>query len=198
VPVLAIGPNRSLFGTTLGGGAANAGTIFELKRPAAPGGNWREKVLYSFTDPLDGGNPAAPLIIAKNAALFGTAQLGGAFNAGVVFALAPPASPGGDWAERLLYTFEGGSDGAHPAAALLATKNGLLFGTTAGGSFFRAAWNGLRSQALTRTSFRLIGIDVHSSTVPNRKMLIGSGTEATAPTCPCNMPLPELAGVIQS
>ena len=46
----------NLFGTSLGGGVDNPGTIFELS--PTPGGSWTETVLYSFTAGLDGAYPS--------------------------------------------------------------------------------------------------------------------------------------------
>jgi hypothetical protein len=37
---------------------------------------------------------------------------GGKNGDGLVFSLKPPASPGGEWTETVLYRFTGGSDGA--------------------------------------------------------------------------------------
>jgi uncharacterized repeat protein (TIGR03803 family) len=61
----------NLYGTTNGGGAYNAGTVFEL----TPNGNggWTESVLYSFTGGADGANPQAGLIFDQSGNLYGTA-----------------------------------------------------------------------------------------------------------------------------
>lgn len=53
---------------------------------------------------------------------------------GVVFSLAPPATPGGPWTETVLYTFSGASDGSNPGSVVIGS-GGVLYGTTsAGGS----------------------------------------------------------------
>lgn len=92
------------------------------------------ELLYSFAQdgkPNDGRTPLADLIVAGGA-LYGTTQDGGITNdqcdlgCGTVFT----ATTGG--AERVLYRFRGGGDGAGPAAGLLAI-NGTLFGTTRAG-----------------------------------------------------------------
>jgi len=47
-----------LYGTTgSGGGPAQAGTVFELTPPSAPGGVWTETVLYAFQGIPDGLDP---------------------------------------------------------------------------------------------------------------------------------------------
>ncbi len=92
------------------------------------------ELLYSFAQngkPNDGRTPLANLI-AAGGALYGTTQNGGITNdqcdlgCGTVFT----ATTAG--AERVLYRFRGGGDGAGPAAGLLAI-DGTLFGTTRGG-----------------------------------------------------------------
>jgi uncharacterized repeat protein (TIGR03803 family) len=40
----------NLYGTTEGGGASYAGTVFELKRAASAGATWTKTVLYDGTD----------------------------------------------------------------------------------------------------------------------------------------------------
>ena len=71
------------FGTTLQGGAANQGTVFEI---TADG---HERVLYSFSGGADGGWPYAGLIHGPDGTLYGTASKGGGAAAGVVFAITP-------------------------------------------------------------------------------------------------------------
>jgi uncharacterized repeat protein (TIGR03803 family) len=64
--------------------------------------------------------------------LYGTTNYGGAYGWGVVFKLAP--NPDGTWTERVLHSFTGGADGAHPTnAGLIFDANGNLYGTTAAG-----------------------------------------------------------------
>src|SRR5262249_15945080 len=73
----------NLFGTTEFGGASNQGTVFEI---AAGGGGIT--TLASFNG-FNGALPAGgPLVIDGGGNLFGTALLGGAFNAGTVFDIA--------------------------------------------------------------------------------------------------------------
>ena len=40
---------------------------------------------------------------------------------------------GGGWTEIVLYTFQGGSDGAYPVGAVILDRSGNLYGTAAGG-----------------------------------------------------------------
>ena len=122
---LAFGLRGALFGTTSGGNKnAQAGIVFKLKPPATQGGSWTEGVLYRFTGGSDGANPNAALVVDKTGNLYGTTY-GGGQSYGVIFEIAF-----GTWTESVLYSFTGGSDGAHPAAGLLKDKAGNLYGTT--------------------------------------------------------------------
>ncbi|MGA8098728.1 MAG: choice-of-anchor tandem repeat GloVer-containing protein [Candidatus Cybelea sp.] len=88
------------------------------------------KVLYSFGAPPDGNNPRAGLIYVGSW-LYGTTSGGGSYSCidtlyqgcGTVFSV----TLGG--AERVLYSFGGGSDGSNPLAALI-DVGGTLYGTT--------------------------------------------------------------------
>src|ERR1017187_7085825 len=57
---LVVNPAGNLYGTTNNGGAYTYGTVFELTPTA---GGWTEKVLYSFSNGTDGGNPQSGLIL---------------------------------------------------------------------------------------------------------------------------------------
>ena len=108
----------NLFGTTVQGGAAGNGTVFQI----TPTGT--EKVLYSFAGGTDGANPTAGLLRAKGN-LFGTTVYGGTFGAGTVFEIPKKG------AEKVLYSFSGIPDGVGPyGATLVADKQGNLYGTT--------------------------------------------------------------------
>jgi uncharacterized repeat protein (TIGR03803 family) len=73
----------NLYGTTVGGGAHQFGTVFELT-PKASGG-WTETVLHSFYgNGKDGAYPHG-LIFDAAGNLYGTTQLGGASGSGTVF-----------------------------------------------------------------------------------------------------------------
>jgi uncharacterized repeat protein (TIGR03803 family) len=148
-PVASLLTDKSgaIYGTTIHGGGANecapagigCGTAFKLS-PSASG--YTERVIYSFQGGSDGAVPAVALIADSKGVLYGTTVYGGTGNCssgsfgpgcGTVFKLTPSGS---GYAETVLYAFKGGpKDGANPRAALLARKNGALFGTTqAGGS----------------------------------------------------------------
>ena len=123
----------ALYGTTFNGGTHGGGTVFKLTPPTISGGSWTEAVLYSFTGGgSDGGFPFTGVIADKSGALYGTTGSGGT-GYGTVFKLTPPATSGGAWAERTLYSFTGASDGGGPYAGLIFDASGALYSTTAGG-----------------------------------------------------------------
>jgi uncharacterized repeat protein (TIGR03803 family) len=128
----------NLYGATTGGGAQGYGTVFEL----SPGGHgeWTESVLHSFNN-KDGGEPGANLIFDAAGNLYSTTQVGGAYNSGTIFKLAPDKN--GKWTETVLHSFNG-KDGNAPVSALIFDSLGNLYGTTAGGlygAFTAGKWN---------------------------------------------------------
>jgi uncharacterized repeat protein (TIGR03803 family) len=118
--------NGILYGTTPYGGVCfyGCGTVFSVD----PGTD-AENVLYTFCSQAnctDGAQPVASLI-EVNGLLYGTAQLGGDADSGVVFSIDPTTG-----AETVLHAFAGGTDGAYPLASLI-NQEGILYGTTEGG-----------------------------------------------------------------
>ena len=77
----------NLFGTTFLGGANDHGTVFEIAK--IPGGYASTPTTLvdfcSLADCADGEGPVAGLIADPKGNLFGTTNVGGANNAGVVF-----------------------------------------------------------------------------------------------------------------
>jgi uncharacterized repeat protein (TIGR03803 family) len=80
---LARDSSGNLYGTTVAGGAANAGVVFKLDSSG------HETVLHSFTGGDDGGNPYVGVILGQEGQLYGTTAFGGRENVGVVFAIEP-------------------------------------------------------------------------------------------------------------
>lgn len=52
-----------------------------------------------------------------------------------------PAFHGADTRERVIYNFQGGSDGASPQGTLMADKRGVLYGTTTYGGIYGCTFN---------------------------------------------------------
>ena len=120
----------AIYGTTRNGGTQNFGTVFLLAPPASSGGPWTKTTLHSFMDANDGAYPNE-LLLGDKGVIYGTTS--GYSTQGNVFALEPPASPGGDWTVNVLHAFANDFiDGAFPTAGLT-WGGGAFYGTTAGG-----------------------------------------------------------------
>ena len=97
--------------------------------------NAAEKVLHTFQGGTDGAVPWGTPVADSAGNLYGTTAGGGAgtncfegnLGCGTVFKLAP------DGSENVLYSFQGGSDGARPFDGLAFDGSGNLYGTTAEG-----------------------------------------------------------------
>jgi uncharacterized repeat protein (TIGR03803 family) len=119
----------NLYGVAVGGGAAQDGAVFELVNAS---GSYTEKILYGFAGPPSDGRTPTGLLMDSVGNLYGTTQLGGASancdnNCGTVFEL---VNTSGNYTEKLLYSFTGGTDGSFPNATLLMDATGKLYSTT--------------------------------------------------------------------
>ena len=130
----------NLYGATSGGGAAsidcgesNCGTVFQLKPPTTPGGAWTESDIYNFfsVGTTDGISPTGILLNAGGV-LYGTTNGGGTSGLGTMFKLTPPATSGGSWTEKVLFSFSGGTSGSFPTSVVQG-KKGVLYGATSFG-----------------------------------------------------------------
>jgi len=132
---LVVDKTGALLGTTSGGGALQAGTVYKLTRQS--GDVWTHDILYTFSGGSDGGSPEAGITISPGGSVFGTASTGGSGGpdfGGVVFRLDPPTTQGNPWTETVLHSF-GGPDGFRSLARLV-PRNGKLYGTTSLGGRF--------------------------------------------------------------
>jgi len=134
----------NLYGTTVGGGRKNYGTVFEL---TVQGDNtWKETILYNFAGGTDGEMPYASLIFDATGNLYGTTYQGGnsgcrGIGCGIVFELTPGAH--GKRTETILHAFQDdGVDGHQPYAGLVFDSAGNLYGTTAYGPTYGYFNNG--------------------------------------------------------
>jgi uncharacterized repeat protein (TIGR03803 family) len=104
--------------------AAALAVILAMGTPGIAAAAASQQTIYSFTVGADGGRPKSPLIIDETGALYGTTSAGGNRSicyqtpgCGVVFRLTPPAAGQSNAVETVLYTFNGGTDGAGGRAA---------------------------------------------------------------------------------
>ncbi|HEV2424134.1 MAG TPA: choice-of-anchor tandem repeat GloVer-containing protein [Terriglobia bacterium] len=117
------GTDGNLYGTTVGGGAYDNGTIFKISL----GGTLTTLHSFGFSD---GASPYSSLIQASDGNFYGTTFGGGAQFYGTVFKM----TPGGTL--TTLYSFcaqSGCADGAEPEGALLQANDGNFYGATFSG-----------------------------------------------------------------
>ena len=117
----------NLYGTTLGGGANNNGTVFELSTTGS------ETVLHAFQNTPDFATPYGGLVMDNLGNLYGTTWFGGANGTGGVYEISPNQT------ETILYdkwcALPCTQDGSSSGATLILSK-GNLFGTSVlGGAF---------------------------------------------------------------
>src|SRR5579875_2464063 len=118
------GKDGALYGTTYGGGDNGDGVVFKIN---TNGSNFQ--VLYSFDFMInDGSNVNAGVIQGSDGALYGTTEIGGAYDDGVVFKI----DTNGYY--HLIYNFSANnnSDGAGPNGVIQG-NDGNLYGTTQSG-----------------------------------------------------------------
>jgi uncharacterized repeat protein (TIGR03803 family) len=118
----------NLYGTTLGGGISNLGTVYEVTKSG------KERILHSFTGAPDGADPAGTLFLDSDGLLYGTTYSGGdvscvgeTYGCGTVFQIDNSGN------EKVLYSFNGSSDGSLPTGNVISDSRGFLYGTTSRG-----------------------------------------------------------------
>jgi len=111
----------------VGDGGKNFGAVYKLTLEAS---SPRESVVYRFQSQTDGENPIGRLVVDGAGRLYGVTIRGGKTGNGTVYRI------GGPHEHRVLYDFEGGTDGSEPTAGLLVGNDGALYGTTYGGGVY--------------------------------------------------------------
>jgi uncharacterized repeat protein (TIGR03803 family) len=169
------GTNGNFYGATSAGGAKGYGTVFEI----TPSGAFA--ALYSFTNGIDGGTPAAGLALGAGGNLFGTASTGGSYGMGTLFEIS------GNGNFTALYSFVGPSDGAAPLAPLMLGDDGNLYGTTSsgggsdGGTAFKLELSTLAVPQFTSIVFGSALITVTWTTVPGQMYQLQFATNLAQP-----------------
>jgi uncharacterized repeat protein (TIGR03803 family) len=150
---LTLDSGGKLYGTTLLGGIetcpqGGCGVAFRM---SGSGSNWILSTLFEFPNNATiGMNPSSPLTFGPDGALYGTTQGGSGCSlsgCGVIFRLAPPASPCHAvvcrWTETPIYDFHGNGDGIEPAnSPVTFDAAGSAYGTTyeGGANNLGAVW----------------------------------------------------------
>jgi uncharacterized repeat protein (TIGR03803 family) len=127
----------NLYGTTISGGSADEGAVFELE--PTQGGPWKETVLHSFTPQYyDGSRPSGRLAFDASGNLYGATPNGGKYSCdgqgcGMVYELAA-----GNWEETVIFDlrgrhFKGISDDIEGVSF---DPQGSLYGTATGAVLF--------------------------------------------------------------
>jgi uncharacterized repeat protein (TIGR03803 family) len=116
------GADGNFYGAALQGGENGFGTVFKLTLAGV------ESIVYSFgpNGSGDAQNPSGGLVQASDGTLYGTSG-GGATGNGTVFKVTPQG------AERVLYSFAGGTDAIGPNPGLVLDAAGNLYGTSSSG-----------------------------------------------------------------
>ncbi len=127
---LVIDAKGDIFGTTISGGANDAGSVFEIEKTST-GYASTPTTLASFA-PTDGQltfNRPKTMIVDANGDLFGTTDPSSQNSGGIVFEIVR-TSTGYESTPRVVVNFNGGANGVGLGANVAADASGDLFGTT--------------------------------------------------------------------
>jgi uncharacterized repeat protein (TIGR03803 family) len=115
----------SLYGTVSDGGEYASGAIFKLT--PTPSG-YAYSPVYEFEGHYDGSAPSGFLTVDRAGRIFGvTYNGGGPAYLGTVYSVEPTQH---GYRERVLYAFQGGTDGQNPYAGVSVGRDGTIYGTT--------------------------------------------------------------------
>ena len=130
VPGLVFDKAGNLYGAHFSSGEKGRGAVYQLT--PSQGGGWTYTAICSFGRRNDGFPSHGP-IISEAGNLYGTMYYQPHSPSNGVYELKPPATKGGAWTERVLYTFcsqSNCSDGDNPLGRLIFDGKGTLYGTT--------------------------------------------------------------------
>ena len=109
------GTDGAFYGTVPQGGPGEWGTVFRITRTG------KFSLLYSFSGERNGRFPTAALVQATDGNLYGTTEIGGSANSGVIFEITRERK------FSVIYNFDNAS-GAYPTSALVQHTDGKLYG----------------------------------------------------------------------
>ena len=110
-------PDGYVYGTTCGGGAEDAGTVFRVR---ADGSAF--EVLHDFSPATDGVYPCSSLTAGLDGRIYGAASQGGAHGFGTIYGLNTDGSGFG------VVLHCGLDDCGYPSAGVIQGSDGLLYG----------------------------------------------------------------------
>lgn len=132
-----IGPDGTLFGVASSYGAYDFGTLFNVKPPAHACASvlcpWSDTTLHAFSGYSgggegDGASPYGNVVFDSQGNLYGTTELGGAYNGGTVYKASRSA---GTWNESVIYSFGASeNDGYYTYSGVVLNSAGNIYGTT--------------------------------------------------------------------
>jgi uncharacterized repeat protein (TIGR03803 family) len=125
----ASGVTMDAAGNLYGIGENSQGVPFLFKLTGNGQGGWTPTVIYTFSSAKNGTTPTATPTLDAAGNIYGTTSAGGTHEAGVVYE-AVKGSAAGEWAYKVLFSFNGNTDGENPVGGVTLTPNGTILGTT--------------------------------------------------------------------
>src|ERR1700692_3831409 len=125
---LLLDPAGNLYGTTIVGGQASAGTVFKVDTITG-----HLTVLHSFSGKEGGGQPFGGVVLDGAGNIYGTTTVGGDFNCGLTVGCGTVFKLDTALDEIVLQAFPGGADGSTPLGGVVLDAAGNLYGTTSKG-----------------------------------------------------------------
>lgn len=162
----------NLYGTTVGGGDFGRGTVFKLS--PNPDGTWVRTTLHNFAgSPDDGSSSSAGVVFDAVGNLYGATCGGGISGNGTVYQLKPERD--GSWTEKVLHSFQGGTDGSCPfgSPTFDGAKNNLYGTTAAGGANAKCSGCGTVFQLLRSQNWKENVLHTFSGGSDGREPLAG-------------------------
>jgi uncharacterized repeat protein (TIGR03803 family) len=113
------GADGNFYGTTVGGGAGNHGSIFKMTKTGVT------TILHSFVDISDPGDtqPTGPLLLSQTGMIYGTSY-GGPGGAGVIYQI----SPSGAYSYKHVFQQAPVTDTRGPIGGVIEGSDGSLYG----------------------------------------------------------------------
>jgi uncharacterized repeat protein (TIGR03803 family) len=167
---LTLGNDGNFYGTTVGGGSNDDGTIFQVTT------NGTLTTLYSFTGGSNSYHTSAALTLGSDGNFYGTTSSGGSGSVGTVFKV----TTNGVLTALVSFNQTNGEypypNGEYPKAALTLGSDGNFYGTTSsggsgGGTVFKVTTNGTLT---TLASFMALGYGGNGGEDPEAALTLGT------------------------